>query len=257
MAKKLPLLMFVHGFGCDHTDWRSQVDELSGTAPCFTPDMPGHGLAAVPGNSTVEELADAVNAWRNRLAQGQGVVLIGHSLGCKIIREAVARKPEDVLGLVLVDGRIYLGGVEPALEHHDREMAAHGFLELCLRNFRQMFTSNAPADVVSGALSRLRRMDQDFGAALLRDAIAWDGRRGLKTLETLKDLPVLAIQSSIVTPRGRMSLREGEDTDFSRSLREYLPLARVITVADAGHFPMIEKPAAVVAEIKRFLAGLL
>jgi len=87
----MPLLVFVHGLGGSLAQFHPLLTSLSNVGPCFGIDFPGCGLSAFSPTSweayTVEALAEllvtAIEKYRDREA-GQGVVLIGHSLGCSL-----------------------------------------------------------------------------------------------------------------------------------------------------------------------------
>ncbi|KAL2013024.1 hypothetical protein VTN00DRAFT_549 [Thermoascus crustaceus] len=87
----MPLLVFVHGLGGSLAQFHPLLTSLSNVGPCFGIDLPGCGLSSFSPASweayTIEALAEllitAIEKYRDREA-GQGVVLIGHSLGCSL-----------------------------------------------------------------------------------------------------------------------------------------------------------------------------
>ncbi|KAL3461508.1 hypothetical protein BJX64DRAFT_260715 [Aspergillus heterothallicus] len=112
----IPLLVFVHGLGGSLAQFNHLLTSLSNVGPCFGIDFPGCGLSSFAPTSwdaySVEALAEllatAIDQHRDKEA-GQGVVLIGHSLGCSIsalltsstspVQHALK---EHILGLVAV-----------------------------------------------------------------------------------------------------------------------------------------------------------
>ena len=96
-------LLFLHGTGCDSTDWDAVVQALPEDTRAVSLDFRGHGLSAVPtGPFTIEALADDVLFLMDRLALPP-VLLIGHSLGGMVAMEAADRSTR-VAGLVLLEG---------------------------------------------------------------------------------------------------------------------------------------------------------
>ncbi|GME41307.1 Alpha/beta hydrolase fold-1 [Neofusicoccum parvum] len=87
----LPLLVFVHGLGGCAAQFQSLLTSLVNLAPCLAIDFPGCGLSkfapktqqAYYTNALAALLATVIDEHRDKEA-GQGVVLIGHSLGCSI-----------------------------------------------------------------------------------------------------------------------------------------------------------------------------
>ncbi|KAF4542094.1 Alpha beta hydrolase fold protein [Lasiodiplodia theobromae] len=87
----LPLLVFVHGLGGCAAQFQSLLTSLVNLAPCLAIDFPGCGLSefapknprAYHANALAALLATVVDEHRDKEA-GQGVIFIGHSLGCSI-----------------------------------------------------------------------------------------------------------------------------------------------------------------------------
>ncbi len=103
-------LVFVHGFLCRLQDWHFQVAHFSRSHRVVACDLPGHGASPLRGwplpaeafGGAVAELITRLNLHR--------AVLLGHSMGCRIVMEACQQAPECVAGLVLVDGKRFLTG---------------------------------------------------------------------------------------------------------------------------------------------------
>jgi pimeloyl-ACP methyl ester carboxylesterase/protein-tyrosine phosphatase len=89
--RPIPLLVFVHGLGGSLVQFHPLLTNLSNIGPCFGIDLPGCGLSsfspmtwgAYSIRALAELLAVAIEQHRDR-DTGQGVVLIGHSLGCSL-----------------------------------------------------------------------------------------------------------------------------------------------------------------------------
>ncbi|KAL2822543.1 hypothetical protein BJX63DRAFT_123377 [Aspergillus granulosus] len=112
----IPLLVFVHGLGGSLAQFNHLLTSLSNVGPCFGIDFPGCGLSSFAPESwdaysieaLAELLATAIDQHRDKEA-GQGVVLIGHSLGCSISALLTSSTSpvkyalrEHILGLVAV-----------------------------------------------------------------------------------------------------------------------------------------------------------
>jgi pimeloyl-ACP methyl ester carboxylesterase len=104
-----PALVLVHGWSCDRSYWRGQVDEFSPRHQVVTVDLAGHGESGVArGAWTMIALGDDVVAVIERL-ELERIVLVGHSMGGDVIVEAAIRAPQPVVGLVWVDVYSTLG----------------------------------------------------------------------------------------------------------------------------------------------------
>lgn len=95
--------VFLHGTGCDVSDWNGVTAALCAGGPLVRVDFRGHGASDVPGDSFgLSDLADDVILLVNELGL-QDVVLVGHSLG-GMAALAIASRAPWVKALVLLEG---------------------------------------------------------------------------------------------------------------------------------------------------------
>ncbi|CAK7267985.1 hypothetical protein SEPCBS119000_002830 [Sporothrix epigloea] len=93
----LPLLVFVHGLGGSVAQFDALLTRMSNCASCLAVDLPGCGRSTfAPQNWTAysfEALVDILEVVidRYRLPE-QGVVLIGHSMGCSLAALLASRQ---------------------------------------------------------------------------------------------------------------------------------------------------------------------
>ena len=112
-----PPLVLVHGLACDGSDWAAQVAAFEPRTTVIVCELPGHGSSpAIPADCTVGAYGAALV--RDLIEQAVGpAILVGHSMGCRIVVEAYRVEPTIASGLVLIDGsRIGAGEVEVALD---------------------------------------------------------------------------------------------------------------------------------------------
>ena len=87
----VPLLVFVHGLGGSVAQFHPLLVSLVNLAPCLGIDLPGCGISAFAPktweayttDSLVHLLAVVIEAYRDK-GRGQGVILVGHSMGCSL-----------------------------------------------------------------------------------------------------------------------------------------------------------------------------
>jgi pimeloyl-ACP methyl ester carboxylesterase len=245
-----PALVFVHGFGCAHDDWRAQVAELSGAHRCIAVDLPGHGATPVSGAPSIAALAAALNHVK-RAAGARDAILVGHSLGAKVVREAYAQDRDDVVGLVLVEGRYYRGDTPALVAEAGRTIDEAGFHAFAERFFSGMFRDDDRSAARRSVLDRLAHFEAAFGRALYLDSIGWDDTRGIETLAGI-DVPVLVLQSTAIENGKRVPLAPGATTPFMDLVTAHVPHATTAVVTGCAHFPMLEAPDAVNRALRDF-----
>ncbi len=106
---ELPLVVFLHGAGFDHSMWAlfSRWFSHHGYS-VLAPDLPGHGRSEGQLISSIGGMAD----WTIRLIEAAGAKkagLVGHSMGSLIALDAAARYPDKVSSLSLIG----VGGAMP------------------------------------------------------------------------------------------------------------------------------------------------
>ena len=83
-----PPIVFVHGFGCAHSDWDAQVSHLSPRRQTIAVDLRGHGASpGTPNQCSIEQFGADVAEVMQTLALPPAV-LVGHSMGCRVVVEA-------------------------------------------------------------------------------------------------------------------------------------------------------------------------
>ncbi|EKS42644.1 alpha/beta fold hydrolase [Afipia clevelandensis] len=105
----LPLVIFLHGAGFDHSMWAlfSRWFSHHGYS-VLAPDLPGHGKSKGALIPTISGMAD----WVIKLIEAAGAKkagLVGHSMGSLIALDAAARYPDKISALSLIG----VGGAMP------------------------------------------------------------------------------------------------------------------------------------------------
>lgn len=248
-----PMLVFIHGLTCDHTDWADQVEFFEANHRCLSVDLAGHGDTPADGELAIarfgREVADLLAATDDR------VVLIGHSMGCRVCMEAAHHLDGRVVGIVFVDGSCFGQGDPEAIRAAAlARIAENGFVNVIDSLFEPMFTAESPQPFRTQVVARARAMSSDLGPGLVADMAAWDAAYSDRRLDELR-MPVLAIQSTCVdSERRRTILKLGGTTPWTDTLLEKVPDVAVEYMPGVGHFTMNEAPDAVNERIRRFLA---
>jgi pimeloyl-ACP methyl ester carboxylesterase len=245
-----PALVFVHGFACSLEDWRFQLQEFGKRHEVVACDLRAHGRTpGQPHECSIEHYGGDVAALVSNLDLDQAV-LVGHSMGCRVVLEANRHIAERVAGIVLVDGSRNAAddpeGAERAARATIERMGYAAFAETL---FRQMFFKpSAEADAI---VERAVRGSAAFGPALWPRVTRWDAGEMDAAFGAVR-APVLAIQSTTRNAQlQRAPLNPGDSSPWLDYLRR--KKARIEIVADAGHFTMLEAPETVNRLIAEFL----
>jgi pimeloyl-ACP methyl ester carboxylesterase len=251
-------LIFVHGFGCDMSDWTAQQDALSRHWRTINCDLPGHGRSSTPDHPGVDRAAGAVNGLKRRHGAGP-VILVGHSMGCRVALQACARDPADIAAIILVDGsNVAEGGGQADPERFHRYFAEGGTARAMLAGLWEgMFLPDTDPELRAFLTARLDRFSEDFARETMLSFIEWDMASAGKILGALTT-PLLLIQSTYLDGAfGRRSLTRSGESPWIDFVRARAPQAEECIVTGAGHFPHLEKPDIVTGAIETFVRKVL
>jgi pimeloyl-ACP methyl ester carboxylesterase len=234
----------VHGFACSLEDWRAQLDFFARSNEVVACDLRGHG--ATPGRAqecSIAHYGGDVAALLNNL-QLPPAILVGHSMGTRVVLEAARIDPDRVAGLVLVDGsRLGSGDPGEAEAAMEATIRAVGFPAFRENVFRQMFFTWSPA--AEALLERSRKLDPEAGRALWARMVRWDAEHMDAALAGLR-CPLMVIQATYINAeRRRVPLERGQTTPFLELIKARVPGARIEILPGVGHFAQIEASDAV------------
>jgi pimeloyl-ACP methyl ester carboxylesterase len=235
-AAGVPLLL-VHGAGGTHRTWPDSLREMPGRR-VLSVDLPGHGVAPPPGETTIAGYASCLLGMLDALAIPR-VVLAGHSMGGAIALTLALEAPARVAGLLLVGTGARLR-IAPALLEASADparkvevsgmMAASCFGPAASEEARQVVARDV-AGMAPGVLHG--------------DFTACDGFDAMERLG-----PVRAPTFVVVGEEDRLT-----PPKFAAFLRDRLPGKGMLVVPGAGHMVATEAPAAVTAAVAGFLEG--
>jgi pimeloyl-ACP methyl ester carboxylesterase len=100
-----PVVVIEAGLGESGGNWRSVQESLSQFTTVVTYSRAGYGDSdSSPRDRTPRDMAQELRVMLDGLAVPRPIVLVGHSLGGMISRAYAAQFPNEIAGLVLVDG---------------------------------------------------------------------------------------------------------------------------------------------------------
>lgn len=253
----VPAMVFVHGFGCGHEDWRHQVEHFRGSHLVVTPDLRGHGQSrhCTRGFDIPTYGADVL-ALLDALGLGPAV-LVGHSMGCRVVLEAARRDPRACAGVVLVDGsRQARGDPESAARSARAAVAEAGLQAFTTGLFAGMFVATSDAEMRDRIMRRAAELPEAVGGALFADMVRWDAAESRAALAAL-EAPLLVLQSTYVDERReRWSLEVGATSPWLEMINTTVPGARIEILPGIGHFTMLEAPVSFNDHLQGFVDDL-
>lgn len=253
-----PVLVFVHGLSCDGSDWQAQQRHFEASHQCICVDLRGHGQsAAMSGPYDIETLAADVVALLHKL-NIQRSILIGHSMGTRVIAAAHIQAPEMIHGLVFVDGSKQAEGDPLACKQAilDR-IGDDAQVGPFLRNmFGMMFTADSDPARRDHIIQRAVDMPPALLKALLSNMLAWDAGRMASAYSLIKVALTVVQSTDVDQQRKRHSLTENQSTRYLEFIRKTVPHARRQVIANTGHFTQIDAAAAVNNAIEQLLVAL-
>lgn len=237
-------LIFLHYWGGSERTWIPVLQRLDSGRGFVAYDQRGWGNSAnLPGPYGLEQLAD--DAQRVIDARGYSrYVLVGHSMGGKVVQLLAARKPAGLAGVVLVaPAPAKPVGVTEQL----REAVAHGYdsEETVLQGIDMVLTNGGlSAELRQQVVEDSLRAGDEARLTWPRESMVHDVSAGLGTIE----VPVLILAGS------------NDKVDSPEVLTEHLlpliPTASLTVLEGTGHLSPLEVPDQVAAQIGTFLAQL-
>jgi len=250
-----PTLLFVHGFACALDDWDAQVTALSPRHRCVALDLPGHGASAKPATVSITAMGSAVKQGKEQIG-ARSTVRIGHSMGCRVIVEALLQSPSGVAGLVFVDGSILGGDPETGINRAKEAVGKAGIDALSQRLFNDMFVESSDPKLRERLVARAQSVDPDLRGELFVDLVRWDLTKARDALKQIK-VPALVLQSTFINPElKRVPMQPGMTTPFMDAVAASVPNSTAKIVTGAGHFAMIEAAPSVNDEIGKFAQAI-
>lgn len=238
-----PTVVLVHGLGSRATHWLPMARDLARDHRVVLIDLPGHGLADMPGVLTLDDAVAMLDrAIEAEAPDGEPVLLVGHSAGGLVATAEALAHPERVRGLVLVETAL-----RPQMSEGDREQ----LLESLDKHYRATLRANYES------FGR----DSAQGAELFRDAAQLDSTAMKQWIDLavstdlsgeVQDLrtPVLAVFAPHSWGDTETWLAAGEAMGYGR-----MPHVTPLRIPGCGHFIMLDRPGALAGAIRRFGRG--
>ncbi len=243
-----PVLLLLHGLGCDHTTWNPVIETLARRYTVIAPDLLGHGLSDKPrADYSVGGYANGMRDLMTCLDIDK-VTVVGHSFGGGIAMQFAYQFPERTERLVLVAS----GGLGPEVSPLIRSITTPGFHPVM-----GMLTMPGVRHVGKAGLRALSRIPTPWTRDLDEVAEIYDSFRDPAARHAIRHVvrAVVDWRGQVVTMADRayltasmpMAVLWGEHDQVlpvrhAELAARLAPTARVEVIPNAGHFPHKDHP---------------
>jgi sigma-B regulation protein RsbQ len=224
-------LVFLHGWCGNREYWKNQAEAFAADYRVIALDQAGHGESGKDRKAwTAGSLAGDVEAVVKELGLKR-VILVGHSMGGPVALLAARRMPGTVVAVVGADT---LQNAEFQMPEEVRKQ----FMEAFEKDFKGtmraaltgMLGEKTDAELKTWLLTRAEAQDPTMATGLMRDLSGLDQKTLLKEAR----VPVRCINSA-----GGFQFFTPTAVEVNKKYADY----GAVTIADVGHYPMLEKPA--------------
>jgi len=210
----------------------------------------------MPATVSIATMAEAVNTVKDQI-DSRRAILIGHSMGCRVIMEAFQQSPSNIVGLVFVDGS-FVGSGDPvaAIKKAKDAVDRVGIDAFTQRLFNDMFLEGSDVKFRERLVARAQGVNAGFREELFLDLVRWDQYNAKDVLKRIT-IPALVLQSTFLdADLKRAPIRAGMTTPWMDLVASLVQKSEARIIPGAGHFAMIEAAPAVNHEIQTFATHL-
>lgn len=237
-----------------------------GTIAHFSPDYTVYslslsGFAGRPASTEPTTFAAfSADFWQmlaaNRIDRP---IVVGHSLGGTLAILLGEQHPDRLRGIVAVDGLPVFPALATQTAAQRGAMAAKAADQIAAESPQQLLAyergfmrtiGTREAGLIEPMATLEARSDPKTVAGWLREDLSTDLRPGLNAIA----VPLLEIMP--YDPHGSMGYTQEQTLAFYQSLFSGTPNVRVVPVAPARHFAMLDQPAAFYRALSAFFATL-
>jgi len=239
-------ILLIHGYPLDRHMWDAIVPNLAGGFQVIAPDLRGFGQSTgFHETVAMQHFADDLERVLDDLAISLPVTLCGLSMGGYIAWQMWQRHRNPYRSLIMMDTRAVADSETQARARQQNaiHMLNRGMADIpdaMLPKLLSETTHQKRPELVSQVRQMMLRQSPHGAAAAQRGMAA---RPDVTALLPEIDLPVLVIcgeHDVISTP------------EEMRQIAGDLPRGKFVSIANAGHLPPLENPAAVCQAIFEF-----
>jgi len=251
-----PTMTMLHGYPSSSHDWARVASPLAQVHSLLLPDFLGFGGSEKPADHvySLNEQADLIEGlWA--LEQITSTVIVACDYGLSVAQELLARRAEGTLSVDVAAVHLLNGGLYPDLARPSRgqlamldpergpQISAGITEERFVTALRPTFA--ADFDAAENSADIWRATSRDHGQAISHRLTryiadrALHGERWVTALEQT-DVPLAFVWGMLDPVSG---------AHMAQRIRERLPTAPFLELADVGHWPPLEAPERVAAAL--------
>ena len=250
-AQRIPIVL-IHGSAGAINWWDDLIPLLESNHRVIAIDMLGYGGSDKPDSDySIETQANLVAQVMSKLKVPPAVV-VGHSLGGKVVTSVAERSPDLVEGLVLIDTApdSSFGGLSGGARASRTPLLGQALWRIApdamvRRNVSQGFAPDY--DVPDKYVEDVRAMTYPAYKKSAEEGEKYTEDESLPDRLTAVDKPLMVIFGA-----------EDQIYDAREALSEYaaIPNAETLLIPVSGHSPQVEAPEETAAAIEGFTLGI-
>ncbi|MEW9622741.1 alpha/beta hydrolase [Rhodanobacter geophilus] len=265
-------VILIPGLECGPWAWQQTIADLQRNHVVYAVTLAGFdGVPAPAPDAKAGTLLDRADASLLQLIEQQHIdkpVLVGHSIGGTLSLRFAGEHANLITGVVAVDGLPIYPGMDRASDTQRRAIAAQIGAKLAAMTPAQFKAAALPymqhMGVIDPQLAAreaplVARSDLQATSDYMAADMAADYRPELKQA----DVPILEISpynapdfAAAAATSGQPVMSEAQKAAYYQSLLANAPHARVVSIAPARHFVMLDQPAKFQQVLDDFLKSL-
>jgi pimeloyl-ACP methyl ester carboxylesterase len=261
-----PIIVLDAGLGNDAITWAAVQPVLARTTRVCAYDRAGFGLSqARPTSCDADHIADELHGLLLEAKVTGPILLMGHSIAGIYIRDYATRYPEDVAGMVFVDGSTPMFQDNPAI----KAMMGNGPPPWAVVVAKAAFIVGVPR--LLGRCSHTRAgldaqdaqlQAEDFCEMHVQASLGESGnieRSGLETVHTgpYGALPILIFShdpaKSLATENASQKMAEPVWEQMQEDLKKLSTRSRRIIAKGSSHYIQNDRPDLIEKEVPLFI----